>query len=73
MWAPEPFWMITQLESESQFSGHPAIGLITIVNDLLRKNGATVWKIMIEWILEEQFMDSVGSVVWPVVDLCEHG
>lgn len=28
---------------------------------------------MLEWILEEQFMDSVDSVVWPVVDLCEHG
>ena len=55
--------MITPLESESQFSGHPAIGLITIVTDLLRKNGATVWKIMLEWILEEQFIDSAGSVV----------
>jgi len=55
--------MITPLESQSQFSGHPAISLITIVTDLLRRNGARVWKIMLEWLLEEQFMDSGGSVV----------
>jgi len=40
--------MINPLEFESQFSGHPAISLINIVTDLLRKNGATVVKIMLE-------------------------